>query len=200
MDRAAPQGKSSPAAGEGAEIPDLLQIGLALKQLGRSSARIGLPAKEQWVHLESLHYIAAIQPRAYGEENMQRRSLLAALLGGSAMMMAAPAGAAIEAKFDAAAFAAAQAAGKPILVAVHADWCPVCTKQKPILSRLGADPAMKDLMVFVVDFDTQKDVVRRFGAQMQSTLIVFRGSVERDRSVGVTDEAALKALLGKAVA
>lgn len=131
---------------------------------------------------------------------MQRRSLLAALLGGSAMMMAAPAGAAMEAKFDAAAFAAAQAAGKPILVAVHADWCPVCTKQKPILSRLGADPAMKDLMVFVVDFDAQKDVVRRFGAQMQSTLIVFRGSVERDRSVGVTDEAALKALLGKAVA
>ena len=131
---------------------------------------------------------------------MQRRNLLAALLGGSAMMMAAPAWAAMEAKFDAAAFAAAQAAGKPILVAVHADWCPVCTKQKPILSKLGADPAMKDLMVFVVDFDAQKDVARRFGAQMQSTLIVFRGSVERDRSVGVTDEAELKALLGKAVA
>ncbi len=130
---------------------------------------------------------------------MQRRILLTAILAGGAVMAGA-ARAAMEAKFDAAAFAAAQAAGKPILVAVHADWCPVCTKQKPILSKLGADPAMKDLMVFVVDFDTQKDVTQRFGVQKQSTLIVFRGNGERDRSVGVSDEAALKALLAKAVA
>lgn len=105
-----------------------------------------------------------------------------------------------EAASAAAAFAAAQAAGKPILVAVHADWCPTCAKQKPILSKLGADPAMKELMVFVVDFDTQKEITQRFGVRMQSTLIVFRGTAERDRSVGVTDEAALKALLAKAVA
>ena len=131
---------------------------------------------------------------------MQRRSLLAALLGGSAMMISAPGWAATQVKFDAAAFAAAQAAGKPILVAIHADWCPGCTKQKPILSKLGAEPAMKELMVFVVDFDAQKDVTLRFGAQKQSTLIVFRGTAERDRSVGVTEEAALKALLAKAVA
>ena len=130
---------------------------------------------------------------------MQRRILLTAILAGGAVMAGA-ARAAMEAKFDAAAFAAAQAAGKPILVAVHADWCPVCTKQKPILSKLGADPAMKDLMVFVVDFDTQKDVTQRFGVQKQSTLIVFRGNGERDRSVGASDEAALKALLAKAVA
>ena len=146
------------------------------------------------------HYSAAIRPCANGEENnMQRRILLAALVAGGAVMAGA-ARAAMEAKFDAAAFAAAQAAGKPILLAVHADWCPVCAKQKPILSKLGADPAMKDLMVFVVDFDAQKEIAQRFGAQKQSTLIVFRGSVERDRSVGVTDEDALKALLSKAVA
>ena len=129
---------------------------------------------------------------------MQRRFLVAVALVGTAAM----AGAARAAgdKFDAAAFAAAQAAGKPILVSVHADWCPVCTKQKPILSRLGSDPAMKGLVMFVVDFDAQKEVAQRFGAQKQSTLIVFRGGAERDRSVGVTDETALKALLAKAMA
>ena len=129
---------------------------------------------------------------------MQRRFLMAAALVGTAAM----AGAARAAgdKFDAAAFAAAQAAGKPILVSVHADWCPVCTKQKPILSKLGSDPAMKGLVMFVVDFDSQKDLLQRFGVQKQSTLIVFRGGAERDRSVGVTDEAALKALLAKAMA
>jgi len=128
---------------------------------------------------------------------IERRVLLATLLAGTAIVAAGTAIAATEAKFDAAAFAAAQAAGKPILVAVRADWCPVCAKQKPMLSRLGAEPAMKDLMVFVVDFDTQKEVTQRFGVQKMSTLIAFRGTAERDRSVGVTDEAALKALLAK---
>lgn len=128
---------------------------------------------------------------------MQRRFLVAAALVGTAMAGAARAAGET---FDAAAFAAAQAAGKPILVSVHADWCPVCTKQKPILSKLGADPAMQGLVMFVVDFDAQKEVAQRFGAQKQSTLIVFRGAAERDRSVGVTDETALKALLAKAMA
>ena len=126
---------------------------------------------------------------------MLRRTLLTTLL---AAVPLAPALAA--ARFDPAAFAAAQAAGKPILVTVHADWCPTCAKQKPILSRLAAEPAMKELVVFTLDFDTQKDALQSFGARMQSTLIVFRGREEKGRSVGVTDEAALKELLAKAIA
>jgi thioredoxin 1 len=65
-------------------------------------------------------------------------------------------------------FAAAQKAGKPIFVAIHATWCPTCKAQKPILSELLAEPKFKNLVYFVVDFDSQKDVVNFFGAQMQS--------------------------------
>ena len=125
------------------------------------------------------------------------RWLGAALLMGLLGLTGAQA--ATVAKFDPAGFAAAQAAGKPILVAVHADWCPTCAKQKPILSKLEAEPAMKDLVVFIVDFDGQKDAVRGFGVQMQSTLIVFKGTKEQDRSVGATDEAQIKALLDKSL-
>src|SRR6516165_5561742 len=78
--------------------------------------------------------------------------------------------------FDPASFDAAQKAGKPILVAIHASWCPTCKAQKPILSDLMAEPKFKDLVYFVVDFDTQKDAVRFFGARMQSTLIAFKGT------------------------
>ena len=127
---------------------------------------------------------------------MMRRGLMAAVLAGAALL-AGGAQAAMETKFEPAAFAAAQAAGKPILVAVHADWCPTCAKQKPILSKLGAEPVNRDLVVFVVDFDTQKDVLRTLKVQMQSTLIVFKGRDEQDRSTGVTDEVALKLLLDK---
>ncbi len=126
---------------------------------------------------------------------MLRRVLLATALAAMPALM--PAMAATEAKFEQAAFAAAQAAGKPILVEVHADWCPTCAKQKPILGRLGEDPANKDLVRFVVDFDAQKDVVRALGARMQSTLIAFRGKQEVGRSVGVIDEAQIKALVAQ---
>ena len=95
-------------------------------------------------------------------------------------------------------FAAAQQQGKPILVEVWASWCPTCAAQRPILEKLTDDPAFKDLVVFRVDFDAQKPAVRAFGAQMQSTLVVFRGTAERGRSVGDTDAASIRALLEKA--
>jgi thioredoxin 1 len=100
--------------------------------------------------------------------------------------------------FTMSAFTAAQAEGKPILVDVTAPWCPVCAKQHPILSQLEQTPELRDLVVFDVDFDSQKDVLKRFGVQMQSTLIVFSGKTEEDRATGVTDSAQIKSLLLKA--
>ena len=49
-----------------------------------------------------------------------------------------------------------------------------------------------------VDFDSQKDAVRRFGAPMQSTLIAFKGGRETGRSVGDTNPQSIAALLAKA--
>ena len=99
--------------------------------------------------------------------------------------------------FTADAFAAAQKAGKPIFVAIHASWCPVCAKQRPILSELMGEPKFKNLVYFVVDFDAQKDVVNSFGARMQSTLIAFKGEHETGRSVGDTNQASIATLLNK---
>ncbi len=106
--------------------------------------------------------------------------------------------AATEATFTQQAFASAQQEGKPILVDISAPWCPTCAKQRPILSQLMADPAFKDLVVYQVDFDTQKDVVRALGAQMQSTLVVFHGAAEKGRSTGDTNAQSIKTLLQKA--
>ncbi|MGJ5202445.1 thioredoxin family protein [Bradyrhizobium sp. HKCCYLR20261] len=98
-----------------------------------------------------------------------------------------------------AAFKAAQTAGQPILIEIHAGWCPTCKAQKPIIDRLAAEPKFKDLKIFRVDFDDQKPVVKGFGAQMQSTLIVFKGASEAGRSVGDTKEASIAALLDKSL-
>ena len=99
--------------------------------------------------------------------------------------------------YNAKAFAAAQAAGKPILVEIHASWCPTCKAQLPILGELEKQDKFKNLMVFRVDFDSQKDAVKAFGARMQSTLITFKGAVETGRSVGDTNAASIAGLLDK---
>ncbi len=101
--------------------------------------------------------------------------------------------------FDQAAFAAAQNAGRPILVEVAADWCPTCRAQAPIIRETAADPAFANMIVFRIDFDRQRDAWRRLGARRQSTLIAFAGARETDRAVGVTDQRRIAALMRSAV-
>ena len=99
--------------------------------------------------------------------------------------------------YNAKAFAAAQAAGRPILVDIWASWCPTCKAQQPILGELEKQDKFKNLLVFRVDFDSQKDAVKAFGARMQSTLITFKGAAETGRSVGDTNAASIASLLDK---
>jgi len=129
---------------------------------------------------------------------LSRRLLLAATAAASLASLM-PAYATGPQPFDAVAFADAQKAGKPILIAIHATWCPTCKAQAPILGALAADPKFKDLAYFTIDFDSQKDLVKRFGARMQSTLITFKGSKEVGRSVGDTNRDSIAALLNKAL-
>jgi thioredoxin-like negative regulator of GroEL len=126
------------------------------------------------------------------------RLAVATLIGLAAVGLAgAPAHAATEAPFTQAAFEAAEQAGKQILVHIEAPWCPTCAKQRPVIAKLAAEPAYADLIIYKVDFDHQKDVVRNFGAQMQSTLIAFHGKTEEARSTGDTDPASITALVAK---
>jgi thioredoxin 1 len=130
---------------------------------------------------------------------MRRRTVFAALacLGALAVVRIAIAAAAAI-PFQEQAFAASQQADAPILVEIDASWCPVCAVQRPILQKLSAEPAFRNLVVYRVDFDSQKDVVRQMGARQQSTLIVFHGKDERGRSTGATNEADIRALLVRA--
>lgn len=129
---------------------------------------------------------------------MRRRHLLAIA---PLAMVATPrlASAAERIAFTAAAFATAQAAGRPILIEVTAPWCPTCRVQKPHVEAVADDPRMRDAVLFSVDFDSQKDALRLLNVRGQSTLIAFRGREERGRATGITDGAAIRELLFRAV-
>lgn len=97
--------------------------------------------------------------------------------------------------YSPAALAKAQEAGKPILVDVYASWCSTCKAQQPILAELTGQPKYKDLVVLRADFDKDKEALKALGVQKQSTLIVFKGDKELDRSIGSTDPVAIEGML-----
>lgn len=89
--------------------------------------------------------------------------------------------------YDAGALAAAQKAGKPIVVHVTAPWCPTCKAQAPILEKLASQPDFADVVFFELDFDTGGQALRALNVRSQSTLIVFKGERETGRSAGDTN-------------
>lgn len=101
--------------------------------------------------------------------------------------------------FDQARFDALQQEGKPLLVVVHADWCPICKAQGPVLNELQAMPEFKSLNVMTIDFDKQKNALHKVKATMQSTLIVYKGGKEVDRSTGETRKEQITSLMRKAL-
>lgn len=107
----------------------------------------------------------------------------------------AQAAAASHVPFTQAAFAAAQAAGKPILIDVYAPWCPVCRAQQAPIAVAQADPANADLVVFRLDFDGQKAEQRPLRVTGQATLIAFRGRTETGRLQGNSDRSAIGRLV-----
>lgn len=130
---------------------------------------------------------------------MNRRQLLATFAGIATLSTASLGLTATAKPFEQQSFDAAQAAGKPILVHVTAPWCPTCKAQAPILSKLRDEPRYKDLVSFSIDFDSQKELLRKFNVQQQSTLIVFKGKSEMGRSTGDTNAASIEGLVAKAI-
>jgi len=128
---------------------------------------------------------------------LSRRSV--AVLFATLVLSVSTSQAAEPASFTTEAFVKAQQAGQPILIDISASWCPTCKAQAPIINGLSTQEKYFSFVVLEVDFDEQKDIVRALGARSQSTLIVFKGAQEIDRSVGSTDPAEIEALLAKAL-
>lgn len=104
-----------------------------------------------------------------------------------ALCLAAPAWALDAAPFTEARFQQLQAEGELVLVDVFAAWCPTCARQEKILESYMAEHPDTDLRILRVDYDRDKEVVRRFKAPRQSTLLLFRDGERLWYSVAETD-------------
>lgn len=99
-----------------------------------------------------------------------------------------------DAKFD-----ADLKSGKSIVVAVHAPWCSTCRAQAPVLKEELAKKEFQNITALYVDFDSQKEVLKKLGVRRQSTLIVFKDGKEVGRSLGDTTAFGIESLLQKAL-
>lgn len=126
---------------------------------------------------------------------MRLAFIASALVLAVGVAAAVPAAAMEKRKYDDAAFKAAQSGGKSILVDISATWCPVCKAQHKVMDSLAKRPEFADIVVFEVDFDTQKAAVKAFNARQQSTLIAFKGGRETKRLVGETAAESIESLL-----
>jgi thiol-disulfide isomerase/thioredoxin len=104
-----------------------------------------------------------------------------------------------EQPYSEAQFTKAVGQGQPVVVWFHANWCPTCRAQQPLVDRLAGSAEMKPVTVFVADFDKETVLKKSLGVAQQSTFVVFRNGHEVTRSTGETDERAIRATWEKAL-
>lgn len=127
---------------------------------------------------------------------MNRRSLLAAAAALSLSFAVPPAIGGELKPYEADNFPKVVAAG-PVIVHVHADWCPVCKVQRPTLASLANDPKLAKVSFVVVNFDKDKDFLKANKVANQSVIVVFKGGKEVARLSGVTDAAKIREDINK---
>lgn len=102
------------------------------------------------------------------------------------------------APYTAQALTAAQQAGKPVALHFQAAWCTTCRVQERAFNDFKSDAALP-ITILAADYDKEREFRQKLGVQMQSALIVYRGSKERAWVVAETDPVKLRAALQSAL-
>lgn len=94
-------------------------------------------------------------------------------------------------------FDAALKGPKPVLVHVHADWCPVCVRQERAFKELSESADFKKFTAIQVNFDMDTEFRKAHNVNNQSVILVFKGGKEAGRVGGVTETAKIAEFLAK---
>ena len=90
-----------------------------------------------------------------------------------------------------------QMAGEAVSLSFYAKWCTTCLMQEKVFHSFKGDASVPGTLL-VVDYDQSRKVMQKLHVHAQSTLIVYKGHVERHRSGGLTDPQSLKQALQSA--
>jgi thioredoxin 1 len=131
---------------------------------------------------------------------MNRRTFTALLLTAFAVPLTARSAIAMPfAEYQADGFVKLLSSGNPIVVHVHADWCTVCRAQMPVMDRVLAGAAYKNVRAVRVNFDREKKFLADYKVVRQSTIIIFKGGKEIARLSYDSDPERIEQTLARAV-
>jgi thioredoxin 1 len=91
------------------------------------------------------------------------------------------------------------ASGNSLVVHVHADWCTVCKAQIPVMDRILAAPAYKNVRAVRVNFDKEKQFLTDHKIIRQSTILIFKGGKEIARLSYDADPQRIEQTLERAI-
>lgn len=126
---------------------------------------------------------------------MKRRALITVLLALPLLALSSLARALDIQPYTANELQQAQAAGKPVAVHFHADWCSTCKAQEQVFKNLQADPQLNGITLLVAHYDNERDLKKAMNVRAQSVVVIFRGSKETARLGGETKADKIKAAL-----
>ena len=95
--------------------------------------------------------------------------------------------------FDTAAFEAAIAGDKPVLVDFWATWCGPCRMIAPTVEEIAQERT--DIKVGKVNVDEQPELAGQFGVMSIPTLVVMKGGKVVNQMVGARPKAQILAML-----
>ncbi len=73
--------------------------------------------------------------------------------------------------FSQTAYDSALADGKTVILDFHADWCPTCQVNEPIIKSVFSTNTDTNIVGFKVNYDTEIGLKKAFNIQSQSTII-----------------------------
>ena len=99
-------------------------------------------------------------------------------------------------KFDSAAFAAAMAEKKTLVVDFYADWCGPCRMLSPVMEALSEEMSGKATFV-KINVDDNPDLAREYSIMSIPCVMVFKDGGLAGKNIGFAPKDAMKEFVEK---
>jgi thiol-disulfide isomerase/thioredoxin len=111
----------------------------------------------------------------------------------------APAAAAEFAPYEKAKLEAIIKSGAPVVVHVHAEWCPICRRQIVVLDEIFKSSALAKVQKIRVNYDKDRDFISAFKVKRQANILVFKDGKEVARVDYDPDADRIRAAVNRAI-
>jgi len=86
---------------------------------------------------------------------------------------------------------------QPALIMFSASWCGACKMQKPLIHNLANDYKESNVLVTLVDIDSERELSQEFGIQALPTIIAIKAGSVLFRKVGLISRRELEKVMLK---